>query len=56
MPPERKKIKLVPVSGEEFLIEESHGASSVGFNRNAQGQITCLTLLDQNGVTLYKQQ
>ena len=49
------KIKLVPVSDEEFLISVSAGASSIGFNKNSQGQVTSLTLLDQNGITLWKQ-
>jgi hypothetical protein len=54
--PEQKPVKLAPVSDEEFSIEGSNGASSIGFNRNSQGRITCLTLLDQNGITLCRQQ
>ena len=54
-PPTRHRVRLIPASGEEFLIEGTHGASSVGFNRNARGRVTCLTLLDQNGTTLCKQ-
>lgn len=53
-PPGQNKVKLVPVSGEEFLIEGSHGASSIGFNKNSQGKVTCLALLDQNGTPLCK--
>lgn len=53
-PPTQKRVKLVPVSDEEFLIEGSQGASGIGFNRNSQGQITCLSLLDQNGISLCK--
>jgi CubicO group peptidase (beta-lactamase class C family) len=55
-PSGQKRVKLAPVSDEEFTIEGSNGASSVGFNRNAQGRITCLTLLDQNGIILCRQQ
>jgi hypothetical protein len=55
-PPGQKRVKLAPVSDEEFTIEGSNGASSVGFNRNSQGRITCLTLLDQNGTAFYRQQ
>lgn len=54
MLPEQKRAKLLPVSDEEFLIEGSGGASSIGFNRSSQGRITCLSLLDQNGTTLCK--
>jgi len=54
-PPRQNKVKLVPVSGEEFLVEGSHGAASFGFNKNSQGRITCLTQLDQNGINFCKQ-
>jgi hypothetical protein len=54
--PQQKPSKLVPVSDEEFSIEGSDGASSIGFNRNSQGRITCLILLNQNGFTLCRQQ
>ena len=39
----------------EFIIEESRGESSVGFNRNDQGAITSLSLLDQNGIILSRE-
>jgi D-alanyl-D-alanine carboxypeptidase len=55
-PPSQKRVKLLPVSADEFSVEGSKGASSIGFNRNSQGRITCLTLLDQNGITLYRLQ
>jgi len=55
-PPSQKRVKLVPLSAEEFSVEGSKGASSIGFNRNSQGRITCLTLLDQNGITLHRLQ
>src|SRR5262249_15038831 len=55
-PSGQKRVKLAPVSDDEFSIEGSDGASSVGFNRNSQGRITCLILLDQNGITLSRQQ
>mgnify|MGYP000879449042 CR=1 FL=1 len=48
-PPGQKKVKLVPASEEEFFVEGNLSAASFGFNKNAQGQITCLILLDQNG-------
>jgi CubicO group peptidase (beta-lactamase class C family) len=54
-PSEQKRVKLVPVSAEEFIIEGSNGPSSIGFNRNSQGMITCLTLLDQNGIIFCRQ-
>jgi len=50
--PNQKKLKLTPTSQDEFIIEESRGESSVGFNRNHQGAITSLSLLDQNGIML----
>jgi hypothetical protein len=55
-PSGQKRVKLAPVSDEEFTIEGSNGASSIGFNRNSQGRITCLTLLDQNGIAFCRQQ
>lgn len=48
-PPGQPKVKLTPVSADEFALDRSEGASSIGFNRNARGQVTCLSLLDQNG-------
>ena len=50
--PHQKKLKLTPTSQDEFIIEESRGESGVGFNRNDQGAITSLSLLDQNGIML----
>jgi CubicO group peptidase (beta-lactamase class C family) len=55
-PPGQKRVKLAPVSDKEFTIEGSNGTSSIGFNRNSQGRITCLTLLDQNGIAFCRQQ
>jgi hypothetical protein len=30
-------VKLVSVSGDEFLLDGSNGASSIAFSRNMQG-------------------
>lgn len=47
----QRKVRLVPVSREEFAIDGTQGASSLGFNKNARGEVRCLALLDQNGTT-----
>jgi D-alanyl-D-alanine carboxypeptidase len=53
--PGQNRIMLIPVTSDDFLIDGSQGASSVGFSRNVRGQVTCLTLLDQNGTMLCRQ-
>ena len=54
-PPGQKRVKLELVSEEEFTTEGSNGDSSIKFNRNSQGKITCLTLLDQNGIIFFRE-
>lgn len=54
VPSGRKRVKLVPVSEDEFLLDGSNGASSLVFHRNVQGAVTSLSLLDQNGTTFWK--
>lgn len=50
----QKRVKLVPVSDDEFVLDGSNGASSLVFHRNVQGVVTSLSLLDQNGTTFWK--
>lgn len=46
------KVKLVRVAGDQFAIEGAGPAPRIAFVRNSQAQVTCLTLLDQNGTML----
>jgi len=54
VPSGQKQVKLVPLSDDEFLLDGSNGASSLVFHRNAGGTVTCLSLLDQNGTTFWR--